>query len=460
MSPWIFNLLYLMGGLAAAPYLLWQSWIRGKRRAGWSAKLWGEVAPWQPPPPDSPAISDTGDVARIPRIWLHAVSVGEVNLLLPLFEHALAWPVPPRFYLTTGTVAGYELARRKYPFATVSYAPLDFSWGVNQALDRIQPDLLVLVELELWPNLLALTARRGIPLALINGRLGEKSWRGYRWFRPMLRPRLAKIGYLGAQTAEYGRRFADLGVPEAAIQVTGSLKFDGASAPPESAMIDQLAVWAGITPDDTVFLAGSTGEPEEALVLGVCRHLWPDFPRLKLVLVPRHPERFDTVARLLDDSGYPWLRRSQLDQHPDPSAATPPRVILVDTIGELSQWWSLARIGFVGGSFNRRGGQNMIEPAALGVATCFGPHTWNFRDVVDLLVGQAAAVRVSDERELADFVRRCLADPGYASRLGAAARQIARGQQGATARTWRGLLPLLSPRFAAWLAKCGPILEK
>jgi 3-deoxy-D-manno-octulosonic-acid transferase len=189
-----------------------------------------------------------------------------------------------------------------------------------------------------------------------------------------------------------------------------------------------------------VLLAGSTQEPEEELMLAVFRQLADEFPQLKLVLVPRHPDRFERVAQLLAGSGFAWQRRSALDRHAaDPSV----RITLVDAIGELRAWWGLARIGFVGGSLGSRGGQNMIEPAAYGCAVSFGPNTQNFRDVVGLLLQAEGAVVVHDRQELAAFAERCLREPAFADALGGRAQQVVASQLGATRRTLDLIEPLL-----------------
>jgi 3-deoxy-D-manno-octulosonic-acid transferase len=215
---------------------------------------------------------------------------------------------------------------------------------------------------------------------------------------------------------------------------------------------------AGFSNDDLVFLAGSTQAPEEEIVLRSFAALNDEYPQLKLVLVPRHPHRFDEVAALLDRSGLPWRRRSELSvqgsrfkgQGSGGDIVEPetlnlePGVLLVDTIGELSAWWGTAAIGFVGGSLGSRGGQNMIEPAAYSVATCFGPNTRNFRDIVELLVGRNAAVVVRDGGELTSFVRQCLRQPSVAQRLGERSSALVREQLGATAATLDLLRPLVA----------------
>jgi 3-deoxy-D-manno-octulosonic-acid transferase len=228
--------------------------------------------------------------------------------------------------------------------------------------------------------------------------------------------------------------------------VTGSLKFDGAQTDRNNEATRRLRQLAGFQDDDIIFLAGSTQSLEEQLALETFTALKDQHPRLKLILVPRHPHRFDEVAALLDRSDLPWQRRSQLPaphselRTPYSPPPTPSHILLIDTIGELSAWWGTATIGFVGGSLGTRGGQNMIEPAAYGVATCFGPNTRNFRDIVDLLFRSEGAVVVENGNALTDFVRRCLNDPDFTSNIGRRARDLVATQLGATRRTL-SLLP-------------------
>ncbi len=448
---YFWNLLYVVAGILLLPVLLWQRFVRGKRRGGWSAKLLGNVTL---PPGNSDdnlhfsrGLTSPAQVHANPaqRLWLHAVSVGEVNLLAPLVKLIELEQPQWQLYLTVGTVTGYELAQKKYPHVTLSYAPLDFSWAVARAIERIQPDLVVLVELEVWPNLIAGVTKPGIPLAVINGRLSERSFRGYRRFRWLLGSTFQRLSLVAAQTEEYAERFRALGSSN--VSVTGSLKFDNAPSDRTLPAIQHLRAWAGWNGGETIFVAGSTGEPEEALALDTYATLREEHPKLRLVIVPRHPERFDEVARLIEARKYVCQRRSTTGTGGLTSAAQD-AVILVDVIGELGHWWGTADIGFVGGSLNDRGGQNMIEPAAYGVATCFGPNTRNFRDIVALLLAADAAVVVPDGPGLTEFVQRCLADRRWASQLGERAAAFAKSQQGATTRTLSSLRELVqnSPR--------------
>ncbi len=423
--PYLLNLVYVLLLLAASPWLVYQAIRKGKYREGFSEKLLGRVPR---------RISDK------PCVWLHAVSVGEVNLLASLIREIASERPDWQCVLSTTTMTGMALAKRKYPHLTVFYCPLDFSWAVRAAVRRIRPCLLVLAELELWPNLVRTARQAGARVAIVNGRLSEHSFRGYRRIRPLAARLLAQVDLVAVQDETYAERFRRLGAPAASVHVTGSMKYDGAETDRDNPATCRLRRLAGFADDDVVFLAGSTQEPEESLCVAAHQQLCAAWPRLRLVLVPRHPDRFEDVARLLDKSGLVWQRRSHLDrQRPNPEA----RVLLVDAVGELGAWWGTAQIAFVGGSLGSRGGQNMIEPAAYGAAVCFGPNTWNFRDVVDTMLAGGAAVVVGDGEQLATFVRRCLEAPQEAAALGDRAKTLVAGQLGATARTFRLLADLL-----------------
>jgi 3-deoxy-D-manno-octulosonic-acid transferase len=280
---------------------------------------------------------------------------------------------------------------------------------------------------------------------------------------------LRQIDLIAAQNDESADRFRALGAPTDRVIVTGSLKYDGAQTDRNNPRTQSLRQLADIADNDIVFLAGSTQEPEEQYAIDIFRRLEPTHPRLRLIIVPRHPERFDAVAKLLEASHLPWQRRSDLANQPPakPGAASDPPaqplnrsainqpptlpgvsapVLLVDTIGELGAWWGTAQIAFVGGSFGDRGGQNMIEPAAYGAAVSFGPNTRNFRDIVTALRAADAAVVVQDAAQLEAFVSHCLIDQQNATAIGVRAQKLVQGQLGATARTVALLESLLVDR--------------
>ena len=423
--PYLLNVVYVALLIAVSPWLLWSAIRKGKYREGFAAKFLGLV----------PRRS-----GNRPCVWLHAVSAGEVNLLQPLVER-LRHDFPHcDCVISTTTRTGFEIATKKYPHLSVFYCPLDFSWSVRTALGRIRPDLLILAELELWPNLIRESHARGTFVAVVNGRLSERSARGYGRIRQFVRPLLRCIDLIAVQSEEYAHRFIELGADPSVVQVTGSMKFDGAQTSRTNETTSRLRQLAGISDQDVVFLAGSTQSPEEELAIETYRTLKAEFTNLRLILVPRHPERFAEVAQLLDRSGLPWLRRSKLGERRDADA----RILLVDSMGELSGWWGCAQIGFVGGSMGKRGGQSMIEPAAYGVAVSFGPNTRNFRDVVQLMLLSEAAVVVQDGDEMTAFVEDCLRERDHLRALGTRAQKLVSEQLGATAKT-TALLSWLLP---------------
>ena len=427
---YLLNIVYLLLLIAAFPWFVWQAIRKGKYREGFAAKFLGLVP------------QRSGDETCL---WIHAVSVGEVNLVRPLLDEFQRRRPEWKCVLSTTTMTGMALARKRYPELSVFYCPLDFSWAVAAAMRRIRPDTLVLAELELWPNLILAAREQGAGVAVINGRLSDKSFPGYRRIRPIVAWLLRRIDLIATQNQESADRFLALGAPADRVHVIGSLKYDGAQTDRNDPRTAALRDLVGFAEDDVVFLAGSTQEPEERFAVEIYRQLVVAHPQLRLVLVPRHPERFDAVARLLDATGHAWQRRSQLNRNRDatlitensrePTARRNRPILLVDTVGELGAWWGTATIAFVGGSFGSRGGQNMIEPAAYGAAVSFGPNTRNFRDIEAAMLAADAAVVVHDEAELEAFVRRTLEEPAYAAALGARAQELVRSQLGATERT-------------------------
>lgn len=446
---WLLNGIYLTLIFIASPWIIWSACRNGKYREGFGEKLLGLVPRRE---------------GNRPCVWLHAVSVGEVNLLATMLAELERRTPELESVISTTTKAGYDLACRKYADSTVFYCPLDLSWAVRTAMHRVRPDLLVLVELELWPNFIQAAKKYGASIAIVNGRLGDKSFRRYRQFKRLVGPVLHKLDVIAVQNQEIMERFVQCGANATTVHTTGSLKFDGAQTDRQNEKTQELRKLANFQDDDIVFLAGSTQEPEEKYALEIFQELAAKHPRLRLILVPRHPQRFAEVAHLLDTAGVGWQRRSELPPVMHSSAASTEtgheaiatkhnsrdstsrrnvRILLVDTIGELGAWWGTATIGFVGGTFGSRGGQNMLEPAAYGVATCFGPNTWNFRDIVAQLLAADAAKVVKDRDELARFVGESIEKPELAQQLGLRARNLVLSQQGATQRTVELLLPLI-----------------
>jgi 3-deoxy-D-manno-octulosonic-acid transferase len=438
--PWALNAVYLGATLLAIPWVTWRAWSGGRPVA----------APWR---------RFTGRVATRPcetgrsRIWLHGVSVGEVQLLAALAAELRRQAEDAGRSLdcvvSSSTTTGLAVATTRFGAASVFPCPLDFTWAVRATLDRVRPDLIVLGELELWPNLLDEARRRRIPVVVANARMSERSAAGYARLGPLARRMLRMLTLVIARSDADAARFTALGAER--VVVTGSMKFDGVRGDREAADVRRLGQAAGFSADDIVFLAGSTQAPEERLAAEAYLSLRDRHPSLRLVVVPRHVERAAEIGGMLDGLGIPWSRRSLLDAAAPVDAS---RVLLVDTTGELGWWWGTAAIAFVGGSLDGgRGGQNMLEPAAYAAAVSFGPHTRNFRDEVGRLLDAEAAVVVDDGAALTAFVGRCLDEPAWRQELGRRSRDVVASHRGATAATARLVLERLA---TATVASNGP----
>jgi 3-deoxy-D-manno-octulosonic-acid transferase len=419
---WLLNAVYAALLVVASPWLVYRRVRLGKHRRGWREKLTGRLTRQHP---------------ERECVWIHAVSVGEV-LQIELLVRDLANDPRREVVITTTTETGYDTARAKYPFATVTWFPFDFTWAVRRAIASLRPSLIALVELEIWPNFVLAASRAEVPLVIVNGRLGAKSHRGYRRLRPVMRALLSHFHWLGVQNDAYRERFIDLGAPAERVTVTGNIKFDRVQVARDNPATTALRAAFQLSRDDLVFIVGSTQDPEELLAVRTWRSLVQEFPSLRLVLVPRHKERFEEVATMVVSEGLPLIRRSA-SPTPSINADSLPAVCLLDTLGELQACWGLADVAFVGGSLTRRGGQNMLEPAGYGIPVLFGPNTWNFQRESDALLECGAAEVITDEATLREAVRRLLGDPELRACRGAAAREFVASQQGATARTLAAL---------------------
>lgn len=384
--------------------------------------------------------------AATPAVWVHGVSVGEILGARTLVQSIAAARPDAEIILTTTTVTGRRAAQQQYPGRRVFFFPFDLSPVIKRALDRIRPSLILLFELEIWPNLLQAATERGIPVAIVNGRITERSLRRYRAIRGALRPLLALLDPVCVQDEMYAGRFRYLGVDPARIRVTGNLKYD--AVPLEEARPDEtLAALFDIRDGDWLWVGGSTHPSEERILAETYRSLRARHPRLRLVLAPRHPDRVPEVLRTLAALGLPAFRRSQLAT-PGP-AGLREAVIVLDTIGELRRVYTLARAVFVGGSLIPHGGQNMIEPAALGRAVGFGPHVHNFLDAAEHLLRAGGAFQVRDAVELTGQLERLLTDERALREMGGRAREAVREGIGATRRTMEALQAHLDRLSAA-----------
>jgi 3-deoxy-D-manno-octulosonic-acid transferase len=416
--PLLLDTLYLLLLLLLSPWLFYRALRTGRYRHGLRDKLLG-----------LPAIRNPQSAIRNRTVWFHGVSVGEVHLLRQVIE-AFRRRHPERpVVVSTTTDTGFEEARKCFPDLSVIHFPFDFSRAVRRTLRAVDPALVVLAEGELWPNFLLAARHRGVPVAVVNGRMSPRSLRRYRRLGPLSRWLMRRLDLLAMQSDAYAAAVRGLGAAPERVHVTGSVKFDGVTTDRHNPRTETLRQVFGVSENDLVWIAGSTQAPEEQIVIDLFKRLRATHPNLRLFLVPRQKDRFDKVAKLLERAGLPFTRRSSIL---DPRSS----VVLIDTIGELGALWGLADVAFVGGSLDgRRGGQNMIEPAAYGAAVVFGPHVWNFRDVAARLVDAGGAYQVADAAELERATARLLGDVEERQRIGTAAREFVLRQQGATERT-------------------------
>lgn len=366
-----------------------------------------------------------------PRILVHGVSVGETHALQPLVEALAASPAAPDVVVSASTATGHERARAIHaPGREVVRYPLDFTWMANRFLDGVRPALVVLGELELWPSFLAACARRRIPVAVVNGRLSERSFRGYRRWRALVRPMFRPLALVSAQTETYRDRFVALGVPAERAVVGGSLKWDAAARNPDPARAAALAAALGIDADRPVVVAGSTGPGEEEALLRELPDGW------QLLLAPRDPARWEQVARLVP--GMP--RRSGASAMDGKSAVDAPRVFLLDTLGELPAAYLLADAVFVGRSLGPMGGSNPLEAIAAGKPVVIGPHHEHFAGVVADLQREGSVVVSADPMAV---IKRWIADPEVAATVAEGARRALARHRGVACSTATRVLRLL-----------------
>lgn len=356
-------------------------------------------------------------------IWVHAVSVGETRAAQPLIEGLLArWP-DHRILLTGMTPTGRDAGREVYGERVLqAYLPYDYPGATRRFLRHFAPAFGVLMETEIWPNLMAASRRGSVPVVLANARLSARSARGYSRLSPLVRPAFAALAGVCAQTAGDGARLSAQGA--VAVEVCGNIKFDVTPAEDKLLLGDS---WRRTMARRPVWLAASTREGEEALILAAWRSLAMN--DALLVLVPRHPQRFAEVAGLLAREGLSWQRRSVA--LPDAGTA----VWLGDSMGEMAAYYRFADLAFIGGSLLPLGGQNLIEAAACGCPVLVGPHTFNFLQATNDAIAAGAARRVGDQKELADIVRQLFAQPEKLAAMRQAASDFAVAHRGATGRT-------------------------
>jgi len=376
-------------------------------------------------------------IGSIHPLWIHAVSVGEVLAVKPLLLalHAVRPEMP--IVISTVTLTGMALARKELSSAkSIFFFPFDWGFCVNRFLRLLRPRAVVLMETELWPNFLNKCSQSSIPVFLANGRISDTSWGRYRWLRWITQSMLAKIQTIGAQTQTDKERLVQLGARRNGVLVTGNLKFDFPDIPldKESEVLRNIGNTLRLEPETPVIVVGSSMKGEDALFLDVFAKVRQAVPSTRLVIAPRHPERFDEVAHIIRDSGIPAARRSNPDTAHDGAA-----IFLLDSIGELRTAYSLATVVVIGGSFRSSGGHNPLEPAALGKAILFGPDMSNFREIARVLIREQAALQCTQDR-LAQVLIELLQDDRARERLGQRAMAALKANRGAAEKSAQFLL--------------------
>jgi 3-deoxy-D-manno-octulosonic-acid transferase len=417
----IYSLFYTVGVILIAPYYLWR--MRGIRAF---IPRWRERLGILPP---SFQCSAPGAIA------VHAVSVGEVLAVTKLVQALQQQYASRKIFLSHVTAAGREAGEKRLPdVAGRFYLPLDWAWCVRRAFERIRPGLLIIVETELWPNLLREARKFGSRIILVNARISSRSFRGYRLVRPLMRRVLGSIEWICAQTEIDAERFRLLGARHERVVVTGNLKFD--TKPEEFTGVRQLRNALKDALRIPVIVAASTMAGEEPMIMETWAEVRRRHSRAILILAPRHPARFEEVAQLLARQGRSFVLRTalQIGDKELPSQVASPEVVLLDTIGELAGIFELADLVIMGGSLVPTGGHNLIEPAYWGKPILFGPHMENFRDVTQLFLQVGAGIQVRGAKELTERVSELLEDSARRRELGEKAKKVVEQAAGATER--------------------------
>jgi 3-deoxy-D-manno-octulosonic-acid transferase len=429
-----YNILFVLFFWLSAPWYFLKMWRRGNWRAGFGQRF----ACYQ--------ADIKAALGGRPVVWLHAVSVGEVGVCLQLLRELEPSLPAFSFVVSTTTSTGMgELRRRLPPRIPAIYYPADFPGVVRRALNTLRPRALILVEAELWPNLLWQAQDRDIPLLLVNARLSERSFKGYRRFSFVFRPIFSRFRAVGCQQPGDTERLIALGFPAAAVRAVGNMKFDAALPEARPGLdVPGLLRQIGVNKNAKLLVAGSTHAGEEAVLAEMLPRLRRRFAELFLILVPRHFERAREAGQELASRGIPFVYRS------DVTAETqfPPsqlQCLLVNSTGELKFFYEQAALVFVGKSLTAEGGQNPIEPAALGKAMVFGPNMQNFKAVVDAFLAEQAALQVPNAAGLEQALAELLGDDRRRVEMGARALQVVRQNLGATART----VQLITERMAS-----------
>ena len=422
---WLYNLAFNVGLFFSAPYYFFRMWRRGAWREGFTQRFGRYDA----------RIKQAVTNSHV--IWLHGVSVGEARIVIPLVE-ALERRVPnAKLVVSTTTSTGMAVLRENLPtHVSKIYYPIDRRKWVYRALATIRPEMMVLVEAEIWPNFLRRCHRRGTPVTLVNARVSDRSFRRYRRAKALFGPIFATLKGVGAQNESDVSKLIEIGCRPEAIEVTGAVKYDTSSVP-ERVPVDTAHLFrqCGFPEQATLLVGGSIHPGEEQILAKVFQNLRSTFPHLRLVLVPRHAERSAFVGRELEALGVSHRFRSHLMPNSTDANPEPVDCLVVNSTGELRAFYQAADLVFIGKSFASKGGQNPIEPASYGKPTLFGPHMANFQAICDALLAEHAALQVANEEELEATIEELLKNNRKRQEMGYQAKKVVHQQLGALERT-------------------------
>ncbi len=437
--PLIFDSLYLTASLLGSPYLLFKILTSKRYRSGLNQRL-GIM---------------TERLSSKPGIWVHGASVGEVitakSIIERIDEEFPEWET----FISATTNTGFLVAERNFLNKNVFYFPLDLSWVTKKVILKKRPSFIILIELEIWPNFLISAFKKNIPVIIVNGRISNRSLKAYRAisriskdFRNSL---INEMNVFCARTELDAQRFRDLGIPGKQIFVTGTMKYDNIPTHIDENSKNELANLFHIKDNDLVLIGGSTHEGEEEILLRVFERLSKTYSNLRLIIAPRHIERTRDVSRLIEKAGFTPLLKTEIEETDYKWRNTNKEVILIDTVGDLGKIYSLSSFVFVGKSLVPFGGQNMMEPAGLGKPVFFGPHVFNFKEEVDLLLRNEAARMVETEDELWGSIEFFIKNPEAAKEMGLRAQEVVNGKRGATERNMEIIRKILESKSSGRL---------
>jgi len=379
-------------------------------------------------------------------IWIHAVSVGEAKVAQVLVKQLRQAHPKKRFVLSTVTPTGNKIVQsfqKKDDF--VFYLPFDLSFIVKRVIQKIRPCICIIVETEIWPNLIIQLNKMNAPVVLVNARISDRSFMGYQIIKPLISPILNRIDLFCVQGSRDSQRLSVLGVPSDRLKITGNMKYDVIDYADFKAGYTDYRIRLGLRQTEKLFVAGSTHPDEEEIILSVYKRLVNEFSELRLLIAPRHPQRSSEIEELIYKFGFRVSRVSKLNERTN-NQINEKAIFLLDTIGELTSFYSIADIVFVGGSLIKKGGHNILEPAFFSKPIIFGPHMFNFRDISDLYLNKNAALIVNGQEELLKEIRFLLNNPSELKTMSKRARQLVIENQGATKKNAQRISLFISNR--------------